>query len=227
MSANENTNMQYCQHVMPHPPPKAPHGSTAFLDGLRGLAALFGFIQHYIGSFDANVHEHGFGEGGNYYLASLPFLRIVFNGGSAAVTIFFVLSGYVLSKSPLGLLRNGKRQATLSLASAIIRRPIRLYIPPLGTTLAFAILMHAPFGLVPDMGWPQPKATVFAEIAYWPWESIKFFNPFQTHGSGRAWYPYNLVVWTIPIELKGSMLVYGLTAIAALSGSPRSLSLVI
>jgi peptidoglycan/LPS O-acetylase OafA/YrhL len=223
---NDLERQQEDQCVISHPPSRTSDRSTAFLDGLRGLAALFVFIQHYIGSFDANVHEHGFGEHGNYYLASLPFLRILFSGGSAAVAIFFVLSGYVLSKSPLGLLRNGKRYACgMSLASSIIRRPIRLYIPPLGVTLAFAILMHAPFGILPEVPWPQPKGTIFAELTNWLFESINFFSPFRTHGSNQAWFSYSLVAWTIPIELKGSMLIYVLTAIYAFSGSPLSLSL--
>ncbi|KAF2237045.1 hypothetical protein EV356DRAFT_522004 [Viridothelium virens] len=208
-------------------PAKLQNRSTAFLDGLRGLAALFVFIQHYVGSFDANVHEHGFGEQGQYYyLASLPFLRIVFSGGSAAVAIFFILSGYVLGKSSLCLLRDGEQPAcVMSLISAVIRRPLRLYIPTLGVTLTYAILMHAPFGIVPDIPWAPPKASIFAELTHWLIESINFFNPFQTHGSNRAWYSYNLVVWTIPIELKGSMLVYSLVAICAFSGSSQLLSL--
>lgn len=216
-------------HVIPQASPRARNSSTAFLDGLRGLAALFVLIQHYIGSFDANVHEHGFGEGGNYYFASLPFIRIVFSGGNSAVAIFFVLSGYVLSKSPLGLIRNEKRHACgLSLLSSVIRRPVRLYMPPLGVALAYAILMHAPFGIVPATPWPQPKESVFAEIISWFVESVKYFNPFQIHGFvNRAWYPYMIIAWTIPIELKGSMLVYALTAIYAFSRLPRLVSLLL
>lgn len=197
--------------------------STAFLDGLRGLAALSVVIQHYIGSFTANIHEHGFGEDGNYHLASLPFVRIVFSGGNAAVAIFFVLSGYVLSRSPLGLVRKNKQSACASsLLSAIIRRPIRLYVPPLGVAFVYAMLMHAPMHIVPDVPWPQPKENVFAEAANWLFESINFFNPFQSHGSANhAWYTYNLVAWTIPIELKGSMLIYAVLAVISFSRLSR------
>lgn len=217
---------QPIHNVIPNYPPRAPDRSTAYLDGLRGLAALSVCIQHYIGFFDGNVHEHGFGENGNYYLASLPFLRIVFSGGSAAVAIFFILSGYVLSKSPLGLLRNGKRRACgMSLASAFIRRPIRLYGPPLGVALAIAILMHAPFGISSELTWAPPEATVFAELKTWLFDSIKFFSPFRTHGSNQGWFRYSIVIWTIPIELKGSILVYTLISIYLFTRSPQSLSL--
>src|SRR3569833_121515 len=190
--------------------------STAFLDGLRGLAAFFVFIQHCIGGFDANDHEHGFGEDGHWHMASLPFLRILFSGGGAAVAIFFVLSGYVLSKSPLRMVRDDKRDACRSsLVSAIIRRPIRLYAPTLAVTFAFAILLHAPFRLVQELPWPQLKENVFLEVMNWVVEASHFFNPFRTH-SNAEWFAYSMVVWTIPIELKGSMLIYGLLALYAM-----------
>lgn len=199
--------------------------STLFLDGLRGLAALSVLIQHTIGAYDLNVHEHGFGENGHYYFASLPFIRLIFSGGSAAVAIFFVLSGYVLSKSPLRLVRNGKRDiVTRRLASAVIRRPFRLYLPPLAVTLIWAITMHVPYDFIPEMPWPRRKATVHAELANWALESVKFFNPFRTHGS-NTWFPYNLVVWTIPIELKGSILVFALTASSVFSNLPHDIGL--
>ncbi|SPQ18491.1 bebe6dc2-fd64-4d3b-84d4-a8a74ff6ba18 [Thermothielavioides terrestris] len=199
--------------------------STAFLDGLRGLAAFFVFFQHCIGGFDDNVHEHGFGEGGHWHLASLPFVRILFNGGGAAVAIFFVLSGFVLSRSPLRLVRAAKTAACLwSLASAVVRRPIRLYAPTFAVTLAFAVLMHAPYHLVHELPWPQRKPDVFQEVANWVVSAYHYFNPFQTH-SNEVWFDYGLVVWTIPIELKGSMLIYALAALLAAGplSAPRSM----
>ena len=205
---------------------KPRDSSTAYLDGLRGLAALFVVIQHYVGGFDMNVHEHGFGENGNYYFASLPFVRIIFSGGSAAVAIFFVLSGYVLSIGPLKVLRAGDRDAIYPrLASAVVRRPVRLYLPPLAVTFIFAILLHAPFDLVPKSPWPPRKDGLFAELGNWVVESLKFFNPFRTHGSNQGWFTYSLVVWSIPIELKGSMLIYGLTAVDTASRAPQTLFL--
>lgn len=206
--------------------PPSPKRSTAFLDGLRGLAAFFVFLQH-INSFDFNAHDHGFGENDNYYVASLPFLRIVFSGGDAAVTIFFVLSGYVLSKGPLGLLRDDKHDVcTMRLLSAVIRRPIRLYLPPLGVSLAVAIIMQLPFGINPAQ-FAQPKDNFFAELVNWFFDSVKMFNPFQIHGGGHGWFAYDIVVWTLPIELKGSMVVYGLTAFYACFGMPLMGSLVL
>ncbi len=208
-----------CQAPASAPPARTPtpgNSSTAFLDGLRGLAAVFVFLQHTVGGFDDSVHDHGFGESGQYWnLASLPFVRILFNGGNSSVAVFFVLSGYVLSRSPLRLVRDGKRDACLgSLASSVVRRPVRLYGPPLAVTLAFALLLHAPFHLVQELPWPKPKENVFLEMANWAVDAAHFFNPFQGH-SNEAWFTYSIVVWTIPIELKGSMIIYVLAALYA------------
>ena len=173
----------------------APRHSTAFLDGVRGVAAFFVFIQHYVGSFDLNVHEHGFGESGTYYyFASFPFVRIIFNGGNPAVAIFFVLSGYVLSQSPLSLLHKKRRDACkLSLCSALLRRPLRLYIPPFYISFATAFAMHLPWSIWPQTTWAA-KETIIAEIQTWIIETTKFFNPFQSHGGLRAWYRYSLIM---------------------------------
>lgn len=210
------------------PSTRSSEKSTSYLDGLRGLAALFVFFQHYIGPFDLNKHEHGFGENGHYYqFASFPFLRVIFAGGSAAVAVFFVLSGYVLSKSPLKLLRNEKCEGLASrLLSAALRRPIRLYLPTLAITLIWAMMLHAPFGLVQELPWTQRKGLgVFSELRHWIVESVAFFNPFQTHGSNHAWYTYSLVAWTIPIELKGSMLVFALMALGGFGRLPLLVNL--
>lgn len=199
--------------------------STAFLDGLRGLAALCVFIQHYIPGFDWQVHEHGFGqlsEDGTtrfYYTAGLPFVRIFFNGGNAAVAIFFVLSGYVLSKAPVRLLRDGQREACYtSLTSALIRRPARLYLPILAVTFLTAICIHVPGPMLEWPTWMPPEPTVAAEIQRWWRITITFLNPFQEHSSSKMQYFYNAVAWTLPIELKGSVFVYALLALFAVDG---------
>lgn len=203
--------------------------STAYLDGLRGLAALFVLIQHYIGHFDLGEHEHGFGESGHYYFASFPFIRILFSGGHAGVAIFFVLSGYVLSKSPLRLIRDGgsRQECGARLLSAVIRRPIRLYSPPLVTTLVTAIVMHAPYGILPDGRYAVPEPSLYAELRRWIVEFVAFFSPFRTHNGNMPWFTYGLVLWTIPVEFKGSVLVYFLTGAYAFSGLSRSLSLLL
>jgi hypothetical protein len=74
--------------------------------------------------------------------------------------------------------------------------------------------------------WCRPKESILAEAVNWLAESIKFFNPFQAHGSSNhVWYSYDIVAWTIPVELKGSILIYGLTAVYAVNNLPLIISL--
>ncbi|KAH9828171.1 Acyltransferase [Teratosphaeria destructans] len=184
--------------------------ATSHLDGLRGLAATFVFIQHLVGGFDLNVHERGFGENGNYYLASLPFIRLIFSGGSAAVTVFFVLSGYVLAKSPLTVLRDGK-QSTLNkgLLSSVVRRPFRLYLPVIAITGLTAVLVQFPT-IMPSVAFVKALPSFEEQLGHWFRETVKYLWPFQAHS---PYYPYSQVIWTIPEELKGSLLIYFCTAL--------------
>ncbi|KAG7284665.1 hypothetical protein NEMBOFW57_009274 [Staphylotrichum longicolle] len=200
----------------PAPASRTPdNSSTAFLDGLRGVAAFFVFIQHCIGNYDNNIHDHGFGQDGHWLLASMPFVRILFNGGNAAVAVFFVLSGYVLTGARCAWCATARGTPASGVwprpwsagPSVFMRQCLRL-------RWRFALLMHAPYRLVEELPWPKRKDDVFLEIMNWVVDTVKFFNPFRKHDN-VVWYTYSLVVWTIPIELKGSMLVYGLAALHA------------
>jgi peptidoglycan/LPS O-acetylase OafA/YrhL len=134
----------------------------------------------------------GFGHEGKGYIVQLPFIRVLFSGGNAAVAIFFVLSGYVLSISPLQKLHNGHlKKFYTGLASAVIRRPFRLYIPVIGVSLAFVVCMHLPFGLAPIVGWPEPQSDIFAELNVWLPETLRVLNPFQLLGITKPWYIYD------------------------------------
>ena len=204
-SNKSNTNGEAAQ--------SANRKSTAFLDGLRGLAALTVFIQHYGGNFSAGEHEFGFGQEGHYTFVSLPFVRILWNGGNASVVIFFVLSGYVLSLGHLHRLHRGKNEDTRrSLLSAAVRRPIRLYLPALMVSAIYAVFLHIPGPLVLPVPWLAPQENLMAEVSIFIKSSFQFFNPFRAHDSELFWYRYNMVMWTIPIELKGSILVFAILA---------------
>ena len=53
------------------------------------------------------------------------------------MSIFFVLSGHVLSIKPLQHIRSGNSSALLtSLSSSLFRRPIRLFLPTIPAILA-------------------------------------------------------------------------------------------
>jgi len=112
-------------------------GSTGWLDSLRGTAAFFVFIYHFVVTYiegavyvwDPVRHPN---------LLFLPIFRVIYNG-SAMVRIFFVVSGFALTYKPAQLLRQQGNQKPLmkTIASSVLRRYLRLMLPCLG---AFCII---------------------------------------------------------------------------------------
>jgi peptidoglycan/LPS O-acetylase OafA/YrhL len=93
------------------------------LDGVRALAILLVFTAHVI---------------------YVPFWR-KFNGGEG-VTIFFVLSGYLITTLAL---REETRRGALSLTSFYIRRIFRIYPLYFATIAVYCLLIYG-MGFVPD-----------------------------------------------------------------------------
>ncbi|KAK4493659.1 hypothetical protein PRZ48_014844 [Zasmidium cellare] len=200
-------------------PPKQTFAKIEYLDGLRGLAALWVFVQHKMGG---GTQEFGFGQNGDqWHFVQLPVVRLFFGtGGNAAVVIFFVLSGYVLSISSFRKLKQDRApECRRALLSALIRRPLRLYIPPIVLSLIDAFLLHVPGPLVLPLPWdggrPQEDG-LWAEMEFFWEKSVDYFSIFREHGSNLFAYPYNVAMWTVPIELKGSLLVFALVFILSL-----------
>ena len=189
-----------------------------YLDGLRGLAALLVYFYHHIGWHYGPEDDifKGFGVRGPAYIAQLPFLRVFFTGGHAAVAVFFVLSGYVLSIGPLKLIKEGQiTRCYTSLNSSAIRRPFRLFVPTAGVSLIFALALHLPFGLAPTLAFPQPLPNVFAELARWITEFIWLLNPLLSHRTQGRWFLYDPPAYTMAMELTGSLFIFVLLACSA------------
>lgn len=198
-----------------------------FLDGLRGLAALLVYFYHHIGWHygpDDDIFK-GFGVNGPAYFAQLPFIRVFFSGGHAAVAIFFALSGYVLSIGPLRLIAEGQLwKCYTNLNSAAIRRPFRLFVPTAGFSIVFALAMHLPFGLAPKLAFPQRLPNMFAELARWVSEFIWLINPLIPHRTQGHWFLYDPPAYTMAMEFTGSFFIF---LLLACSGSvPSKLRLI-
>lgn len=193
---------------------------TAYLDGLRGFAALMVYILHHeLWAHDAvgagRIFESGFGYDQQYYFACLPFVRTFFSGGHYAVTTFFVISGYVLSAKPLTLIHAGDyTKLGDNLASALFRRWIRLYLPLICTTFVTMSSWHA-FGIRTV---PSPRSTFREELWNWYVEFKNFSFVFRI--GGEPWFTYNYHTWSIPVEFRGSIAVY--TALMAFSRGTRN-----
>ena len=190
------------------PSPRPPQ-RLVYLDGLRGIAALFVVSFHSGSAFEpaatvggtAPVHSPI-----DHVLRWTPILGLPFKG-NFAVCVFFVLSGIALSIAPLRRLNDG-RPVRASVVSAVVRRAPRLMIPALGAAAIAAVL------------W---AAGAYANVAAGPLSSSPWFAGFWS-GNPVWWGPlreatagivvssvphvYVPVLWTMRWEFVGSMLVF-------------------
>ncbi|KAI2640988.1 hypothetical protein GGS21DRAFT_352175 [Xylaria nigripes] len=179
--------------------------ATSYLDGLRGLAALIVCMCHYTETNHPNLTTW-YGVIPNPALAvepsliQLPFIRVTFSG-RPVVHVFFVISGFALSVKALSAIRAGdlaKCHATL--ASAAFRRPLRLCVPPVVSMVLILFFVRAGW-LGGALGSWKEQIYDWVDAVYhhiiWPWS-------WDTH----LYPPYNVNLWTIPIELCHSMLLF-------------------
>ncbi|OAP64579.1 hypothetical protein AYL99_00551 [Fonsecaea erecta] len=170
---------------------------TAYLDALRGYAALIVFFYH---AFPLP----------SMWLFQQPFFRVLFRGGPGMVAVFFVISGYVLSYRMLKTIHNKDAAKLLdSLASSTFRRWLRLY----GSTgVATFIAM-----VLTRLGWFWPHAsdrkdTLLEQIWDWFQDWLESSSPFVNiegwvhAGVFRSRYLYQM--WTIPVEYRGSIALF-------------------
>ncbi|KAJ4133791.1 hypothetical protein NW768_005379 [Fusarium equiseti] len=190
-------------------PPLENLRPTAYLDGLRGFAALLVYIHHHQlwahGIIDQDgLFENAFGYGGKYYFATFYGIRHFFSGGHYAVSTFFVISGYVLSLKPMSLIQAGEYiQLGDVLASSFFRRWIRLFLPLILTMIIYITYLHI-FGV-----WVR----IMTKQKFWYDEMWVFYYEFKNFSfvfkeGGEPWLSYNRHLWSIPIEFKGSVVVF-------------------
>jgi peptidoglycan/LPS O-acetylase OafA/YrhL len=174
---------------------------TSYLDGLRGLASFVVAICHYTESNHGYfVPTYGLNGDKPSSFIQLPYFRIIYSG-RPMVHIFFVISGFVLSYKPLKCIHAGQIDKCNSvLGSSTFRRPIRLFLPCVASTVIIAMLMQMGYiyKAEPSMGaainaWVWG---VFHKVT-WPWDWDHEVGP-----------PYDIHLWTIPIEFNHSMLLF-------------------
>lgn len=175
------------------------------LDGLRGIAALAVVLSHCAFAFLPFLHT------GNPTQLRYPWEETVFNSpfylfysGGFAVSLFFVLSGFVLARKFL-------LHGTVSdLRASAQKRYARLGIPVFGSVMLGFVLMSlhgipiAPTEVPPGFVWDKYRAVPDL------WEALKD-GTFGALLFGDT--KYNYVLWTIQLELMGSMLVFGFLAL--------------
>ncbi len=179
------------------------HESSAYLDGIRGVAALGVFLNHFSLDFycawwtQKPEHSHL-----NGYEMQFPHSLISFiNQGGYFVAIFFVLSGYVLSRKYF-LADNIE-----ILVSGLHRRFIRLYIPIAFILIVSYLLManHLYFNeAVSRISFSDlfSKQWSFLELEERLWYSLTTGAMFSSDPS------FDTCLWTISYEFFGSLFVY-------------------
>lgn len=195
------------------------------LDGLRGLASLLVYWHHHQLWYHSSSRvtlEMGFGFEGKHHLATLPGIRTFFTGGHFAVAVLFVISGYSLATRPLRLvLARDHEGLAHHLASAIFRRWFRLYIPVLCTTFIFMSSCHI---LDAQTRGFRRLGTWLDDVLAWASELRRFSFVFDEAGS--PWLSYNDHLWSVPVEYKGSMIIYTTSlAISQMPAKARDLTL--
>ncbi len=190
--------------------------STAWLDGLRGVAAFFVVFAH-AGNVFYPWQRHGWSSA-NPHFFELPIVRLFYSGASM-VSIFFVISGYAVGFKPLLLV--GKKETSKVfdlLASSTFRRGIRLFMPC--AVIAFLCAWIDHLGIY-DPGWQNQDHradTVMDTLRWWFNAVVLGVDPFRTNHR-RPWdTPLSGVeqtMWTIPLEYRGSLVVFALILVLA------------
>ncbi|KAF7560147.1 hypothetical protein G7046_g3999 [Stylonectria norvegica] len=194
---------------------------TAYLDGMRGVAALIVYIFHNIHQcYNVNV---SWGANGEYYdIMRLPVIRVL-TVGTPSVSIFFVISGYALSYRPLQFIRSQNKEGlATTLSSLAFRRVFRLFGPVAVSTFMVACLLqlgafeptreftenrtylrvYTEKHIVPMLSaWDQ-----FKDWAYHVYTLVYVFG-WDHRGSGIN-DGYDAHLWTIPNEYRCSLYLF-------------------
>ena len=179
-----------------------------FLESIRGVAAFVVVLHHLVMAFFSNIYSAKDGVS----KCARPVLKLFVNG-SLSVGVFFVLSGFVLSLSFFRT-RNPK-----IVPSAALRRYFRLLVPVfIATMICWAILQTGcywnleaakmmPFASADGKDWLSAFGS-FGSMSFWAALKQALFGVFF-HCDQLL----NSALWTMPIELAGSFLVFSVLSL--------------
>ncbi|KAK8252748.1 acyltransferase [Phyllosticta capitalensis] len=207
--------------LLPHAESPAGHATgLATLDGVRGFACFFVFNFHFLFTYTPTSYRgYGVDPTGetNLWLHQLPFVRLLY-AGRAMVTVFFVLSGYVLSRKPLMAIRSKQYDSMLQgLSSSVFRRGLRLFIPTvISTFMVFIALRMDLFKKATRIAYDGVTLSFVEHHPIWfPtlweqwWHYVNFVRNYIDFTRWEEWYNlYDPHVWTIPLEFRASMVLF-------------------
>jgi peptidoglycan/LPS O-acetylase OafA/YrhL len=211
---------------------------TAYLDGIRGIGAVLVFIQHFTTPFLPAIVGDKSRELHSWSMFQYPILRLFYSGGSFSVALFFVLSGFALSRKPMVLKKNFGTELGLiekEIGSAIFRRGIRLFLPAISVVII--MMMGACFGAYEDMvpGLPADRFDLRApkhlpspidqilDASNFVLSQLLYPSQWLHHVPVTAGGMYGFHLWTISVEFWASQLLFlGLIALIRCKRSTRA-----
>lgn len=176
------------------------------LEGLRGIAAIVvasyhGLLGFFTVAFLGTLAVTHSTQNSYFETMLLGNPLAVFLSGTFAVSIFFVLSGFVLS---IGFFQTGREDIVKSLA---VRRYFRLMLPALASTLVCLIAIKIGVSRVHEAQALTGSAWM---AAMWnpPYGILDAFKSalFGIFVDGHS--AYNNVLWTMTTEFIGSFMVF-------------------
>ena len=180
----------------------AEESKIKYLEGLRGLAAFVVVIHHFIVGFMPALHYHELNTRhfentkAELVIANSP-LAILYSG-NLAVCIFFVLSGYVLTKKYFD---TGERKF---LVGMMVKRYSRLMIPVGVSSLLIYLVMQIDY-VIP---WYKYCFTYSPWLCnLWPTDGdwLHFLKTTFIRVPLTGADDYNTVLWTMQYEFLGSI----------------------
>jgi peptidoglycan/LPS O-acetylase OafA/YrhL len=194
------------------------------LDGLRGLAALMVALCHFLTAFQASIMD---GNPATAHFAAAPALShmplILLYNPELCVSIFFILSGFVLASSVV--------ESGAPLHAVIARRWVRLALPVMAAFIfAFAVpALGLNFSQAAAV-WSKSNwlalqytgitrslsefarglaesAIVLMYMSY-GWHTLTLVLVSPADGWGNLVRRYNFNLWTMPIEFAGSIALF-------------------
>lgn len=200
--------------------------STDYVEGLRGFAAFTVVHKHLIQMLSTSAGI-GWGHPGLHReLYKLPFIRII--SGDAAISLFFIVSGYVLSISPILAMRKRPKEPEVffrKLASSVVRRPVRLYIPVWTACFIVFLLVRLRYfeylfaledryfvhfgGWVrPSIEWPPRLPSILAQFGDMLEKDANLLANFEDWRTHPWTSNYDSPAWTMTMSFRASIILY-------------------
>lgn len=183
-----------------------------FLDGIRGWAALFVLLNHLIGGLLTISAPELVSNKAVFldHLTHSQYISIIFTtfiryitDGHLAVYVFFVLSGYALSFHQINF---NKRNLSLAASSRYFRLMIPIVITTLITYAAMRMGLIFNLQIAPQTSSEWIRRFFDFDATFRGALSYSFYDVFFNYSETKT---YNPALWTMPIEIIGSFLIYG------------------